>query len=393
MVLPAQETLTLETVLPSERERLVRLCAHLSGNVDVAEDLAQETLFEAWRHREKLYDLQGHAQWLSSIARNVCHRWMRSHGREAARLVSFNDNGAISAPSLEDRLVDEVDLELELERGELAHLLDQAMALLPPETRAILIERYINELPQAEVAARLGLTENLVAVRLHRGKLALRRVLSNELSQEMNSYGLCERSHDTWQKTAIWCPCCGQQRLLGRLSLSPRELVLRCPDCDSSPDASLVHHTVYSLDYAGLADVQGYKRALSKVMTWANGYYRSGLVDRTVTCMKCGRAAALQMGLPPDMPLSVRKRHGVHVTCVCQPSNFSTLDGFALHLPEGRRFWQEHPRIHMLPEGEVEVDGRAAFLISFESVTENARFDVIFEQDTFEVIHVSPAQL
>ena len=87
--------------------------------------------------------------------------------------------------------MDDGNLELELERGELAHLLDQAMALLPPETRTILIERYINELPQAEVAARLGLSENLVAVRLHRGKLALRRVLSNELSQEMSSYGLC----------------------------------------------------------------------------------------------------------------------------------------------------------------------------------------------------------
>jgi DNA-directed RNA polymerase specialized sigma24 family protein len=33
-----------------ERARLVRLCARLTGNIDVAEDLAQETLFEAWRH-------------------------------------------------------------------------------------------------------------------------------------------------------------------------------------------------------------------------------------------------------------------------------------------------------------------------------------------------------
>src|SRR5579859_1772009 len=149
-----QEAFTLETVLPAERERLVHLCAYLSGDAGAAEDLAQETLFEAWRHREKLYDPRGHAQWLSSIARNVCRRWARSHGREAARLVSFDDLADLT--TLQDCLVDDMDIELDLERAELARLLDQAMALLPPETRAILIERYINELPQAEVAARLG---------------------------------------------------------------------------------------------------------------------------------------------------------------------------------------------------------------------------------------------
>ena len=34
----------LETILASERTRLVRFCAHLTGNPDAAEDLAQETL-------------------------------------------------------------------------------------------------------------------------------------------------------------------------------------------------------------------------------------------------------------------------------------------------------------------------------------------------------------
>ncbi|MBA2678430.1 MAG: hypothetical protein H0U76_08565, partial [Ktedonobacteraceae bacterium] len=34
---------TLESLLPLERARLVRLCARLTGNVDAAEDLAQET--------------------------------------------------------------------------------------------------------------------------------------------------------------------------------------------------------------------------------------------------------------------------------------------------------------------------------------------------------------
>jgi DNA-directed RNA polymerase specialized sigma24 family protein len=42
------------TLLAEERTRLVRLCARLTGSSGVAEDLAQETLLEAWRNQQKL---------------------------------------------------------------------------------------------------------------------------------------------------------------------------------------------------------------------------------------------------------------------------------------------------------------------------------------------------
>src|SRR5438067_13220890 len=69
-----------------ERVRLVRLCASITGNADVAEDLAQETLLEAWRHEDRLRDPERFSQWLSGIARNVCLRWMRKRGRHSAHL-------------------------------------------------------------------------------------------------------------------------------------------------------------------------------------------------------------------------------------------------------------------------------------------------------------------
>src|SRR5262249_32768459 len=69
-------------MLSAERPRLVRLCASLAGAPSVAEDLAQETLLEAWRSLPRLADRQALAPWLSGIARNVCLRWRRRHGRE-----------------------------------------------------------------------------------------------------------------------------------------------------------------------------------------------------------------------------------------------------------------------------------------------------------------------
>ena len=64
----------LGEALANERVRLVGLCAALTGNVDVAEDLAQEVLLEAWRGIERLRDVELFSHWLSGIARNVCLR-------------------------------------------------------------------------------------------------------------------------------------------------------------------------------------------------------------------------------------------------------------------------------------------------------------------------------
>ena len=119
----------------SERRRLVRLCATLSGSRDAAEDLAQETLLEAWRNLHKLHDPAGADRWLSAIARNVCLRWARGRGRDADRLAPLTDDDA--AP-------DDLDVEVELERAELAELLDRALGLLPARTRDVLVQRYVH---------------------------------------------------------------------------------------------------------------------------------------------------------------------------------------------------------------------------------------------------------
>src|SRR5262245_48389022 len=68
--------------LAAERDRLVGLCARLTGDVGAGEDLAQETLAEAWRLLAKLHMPEGCAPWLVAIARNICMRWARRRGRD-----------------------------------------------------------------------------------------------------------------------------------------------------------------------------------------------------------------------------------------------------------------------------------------------------------------------
>ena len=221
-----QQTVLPDSQLAEERRRLVRLCARVTGDPAIAEDLAQETLLEAWRHADSLRNPEARSAWLSGIARNVCRRWARSKGRELSRIVPRSvDSNEESA----EWLADDFDVELELERDELATLLDRAMELLPAETRSALMHRYVEDAPQALIAERLGLSEGAVAMRLSRGKLALRRVLASDLREDSLAFGLHPGVSHQWGPTRVWCSMCGVERLIGHFDPIDGALMLRCP--------------------------------------------------------------------------------------------------------------------------------------------------------------------
>ena len=173
----------------TDRPRLVRLCARLSGRPDAAEDLAQDTLLEAWRHRAQLVDPSGYWPWLTAIARHVCRRWARRHGYALMHERPFGA-GADAARQTEEPPADDADVALGLERAELITLLDCALARLPPTTRAVLVARYVADWPQAAIAARWRLSEGAVEARLQRGKAQLRQLLRTDLRPEVESLGL-----------------------------------------------------------------------------------------------------------------------------------------------------------------------------------------------------------
>src|SRR5919199_6656819 len=96
-----------EAALRLERARLVRLCTRFIGDVEAAEDLAQETLLEAWRHLHKLHDPAGRAQWPSALARKVTLRWARQRGQEMARSAPLDVEADPVTPRLAEELADD----------------------------------------------------------------------------------------------------------------------------------------------------------------------------------------------------------------------------------------------------------------------------------------------
>ena len=390
-------------VSPEERVQLVRLCAVLVGDREVAEDLAQETLLEAWRHRHALRDQTRRTSWLSGIARNVCLRWLRERRRDTAHLIRLSVDPRFIAgyslgaqlADLEDALADDLDIEVELERKELVELLDRALALLPAETRIVLIKRYVEESPLAQVAAQLGTNAHAVAVRLQRGRLALRRVLMTTMHHELAAYDL-PSSANTWEETPLWCYYCGQHRLLGKRKPGEGELLLKCPACSPDPEEALSTNRI-----PALKGIRGYKPLLSRLRAWCDHYYRAGLSNGSIACQACGRMLPIVISSFEDLPHWVYRREGspgcswrngdrvAGTLCPsCNESSLISLESLALSLPAGRQFLHAFSRIRTLPKQQVEVDGRSALITRFESVTSNATLIVVSAYDTYEVLRI-----
>lgn len=358
-----------DQALPELRARLVRRARSLGADAATAEDLVQDTLSEAWRLRARVYDPAGVDRWLSAILTNVHRRWLRQQAREAAH--TDYGAGGLAGARLEaaSRAGDSFDVEAELERHELAGLLDRAMGQLPEQTRQVLVERFVNEQPIGELAARLGLSSGAVRMRLQRGKVALREVLTTTCRDDALAYGLAGEAEAGWKATGIWCPHCGAVRLHGRFCEPRRRLELACPlGCEFAVSADDV---VYG-------DVKGFRPALRRTTAFSHVFFR----DRI-------RGAG---GRPhPGTVRAGRTPGGIHEVWIDdaehrRPRITTTLSGYALSSPEGRRFWQEHPRIRLTTHHELEAEGEPAVLTGFASTGGAARLDVVVSRASLRVI-------
>jgi RNA polymerase sigma-70 factor (ECF subfamily) len=368
-----------------ERARLLRLCARFTGEPGVAEDLVQETLFEAWLHRDRLTNPVGVDRWLASIARNVCRRWLRQRNGEAVAIPYEDIAPDFPVTTSEQVPIRTIDFDHDLDREDLAVLLDRALTQLSPTTRSVLLQHYVDELPQSAIAAGLGMTEGTVAVRIHRGKVTMRRLLASPDFREMAvAHGLAVAPDDGWTEMRIWCPHCGQSRMIGRWATVDHDYSVRCPDCFQTPGRNQCADPI-----ALTAGLKGFRPAMSRIMTWAEDYFRQALVDGGAVCPVCGRFALLHRTPPSNQTADPRDQRGVHVWCeTCGVAWDLRFVDLVLWLPEGQRFWREQERIRLLPEREVEAQGQSALITTYESVRSGARFEVISARDTYDVLGI-----
>jgi RNA polymerase sigma-70 factor (ECF subfamily) len=356
------------------RRRVVRLCATLSGDPSAADDLAQETLLQAWRIRDRLTDPSGGGPWLDAVARNVCRRWRV----RAARLGEEELTPAVpETPAYVE------DVTSWLEREECLELLDRALALLPADTRTALVARYVEELPPSRIAERMSTTPEAVSMRLTRGRARLRELLETDLGEDELARAWVERHGAAWRPTRLACPTCG--RLGTRMQRDDAAVRLRCDHCEPDGVASM-----WRLDNPTLAPRIGSLRRPSAIVArmtdWAAGWWPDAIARGAAPCTRCGVSVAV-LAYDRGGVGDVRSERGWAAGCAaCGEVMSTSLLGLLLATPEARELRIRHPRA--FARSSRREHGR--LVVGLHDEISGAGVDAVYDEATSRPLRVVP---
>jgi RNA polymerase sigma-70 factor (ECF subfamily) len=148
----------------------------LLGNPAEAEDVAQTVFLKAF---ERFGELDGNPSapgWLKTVATNEC---LNHLARYRTRWSFFSD--ASDAPSLRHGSGGQAPVALsDLEQQADYAALDAALRALPASQRVPIVLFHFDELSYQQIADRLKVSISKVKSDIHRGREALRAVLTND---------------------------------------------------------------------------------------------------------------------------------------------------------------------------------------------------------------------
>jgi RNA polymerase sigma-70 factor (ECF subfamily) len=168
-----------EAIVRTHSGRLLSVARRFLGNNEDAQDAVQDAFIRAFK---AIHTFEARAQlytWLHRILVNTALMKLRERRRRPTEsiedmLPAYSTDGhqAVASRDWSDAL---------LERKETA-VVREAIERLPDQYREVLVLRDIEEKDTAETAALLGTSSNVVKVRLHRARQALRNLLDREFN-------------------------------------------------------------------------------------------------------------------------------------------------------------------------------------------------------------------
>ncbi len=171
MLLAAQDGgVTYDEFFRREYPRLVPMLRALTGDRQQAEDLAQDALWKAQQHWERIsaYDRPG--AWLRRVALNASANAHRRRQRESRALARLGPDGRTDAAS-EGAVEDDAELW-------------RLVRALPDQQRFAVVLHYVEDRAVADIAEILECSEGTVKTHLSRGRATLARALSTVAEED-----------------------------------------------------------------------------------------------------------------------------------------------------------------------------------------------------------------
>lgn len=169
-------------LLSAYQGRLYNVCLRMLSNRDDAAEATQETLLKIVQHIASFRGKSQLSTWMIRIAMNQATTRLRQRKRRPTLSLDRSTNGAAheeQARSLRDGLADarEPSPSAGVEQKELRAQLQQALATLEPDFRAVLVLRDVDGMDYQQIAEVVEIPVGTVKSRLFRARLSLRKQL------------------------------------------------------------------------------------------------------------------------------------------------------------------------------------------------------------------------
>ncbi len=168
-------------LVAEHRDRVYNLTYRMLGNRAEAEDVAQEVFITVFKTIDSFREESKFSTWLYRVTVNHCKNRIkylaRRHDRSQDELDENAGSVAEAGPPAPMRRPDRA-----VEGAQLEMVLQEAIASLDEDHRAVVVLREIEDLSIEEICEITGLPDGTVKSRLHRARLALRKKMTRHLA-------------------------------------------------------------------------------------------------------------------------------------------------------------------------------------------------------------------
>jgi RNA polymerase sigma-70 factor (ECF subfamily) len=167
-----------DAIVRAHQDRVYSFCARMLSDREEALDIAQEAFLSAYRNLDGFREEASLSTWLMKIAANRCLNRIRQRASLSARETSLpaagdNDEQFFQPPASEADRPDRM-----AEARETGRILEDALGRIDAGSRWLLLMSDVEGFTYEEIAAMADIPVGTVKSRLHRARMALRKILS-----------------------------------------------------------------------------------------------------------------------------------------------------------------------------------------------------------------------
>jgi RNA polymerase sigma-70 factor (ECF subfamily) len=156
------------------RMQVFRVALSITRDRETAEDILQEVFLKLYHYNDRIDTSLSLAPWLYRVTANLCYTHISRHKRWLLTALEDVIESVVAPSSLACP-------ERQAEQSELQAIIQQAIDVLGPSQRIVIVLYYLADLSLKEIAFILEVPEGTVKSRLHYGRKILRRKLEKYL--------------------------------------------------------------------------------------------------------------------------------------------------------------------------------------------------------------------